>query len=250
MGLFEQNADKDREARTSLWSAIRVASVEVQDRFRIRNILGGIGTSIHSSSAVPDIATWQLVEAISMLGVILRSEDAFAHQIHLFGKTGPIEIKEDGIMRYLWAQQNVKGDRTELVGRPDLIVTSSPESPHSGNAIRIIESKCVRQLQTPTIRAEFGKGYDLQVGSYLIWSFYTQSSRVVSGAKGLGIDLEFLGFDTKHRPELIAYPGVLINRVSSAQEATRNTHRFARALNDSARLAIQKVSPPSKWEEK
>jgi len=102
--------------------------------------------------------------------------------IHIFGKTGPVEIREDGIVRQLWAQQTLRGDKSALPGRPDLIVTSSREPPHPHNALRIIEAKCVRQLGTHTVRSEFGKAHDLRVATYLTWSFYSPAPRVVVGA--------------------------------------------------------------------
>jgi hypothetical protein len=105
-----------------------------------------------------------------------------------------------------------------LEGRPDLIVTSTREPPHPKNATRIIEAKCVSHQ---TVRSEFGKAHELRVATYLIWSFYSPTPRVVAGARGLGIDLEALGFDTNRRADLVQSPEALISRVAYAQEQAR-----------------------------
>jgi len=96
------------------------------------------------------------------------------------------------------------------------------------------------------VRSEFGKAYDLRVTSYLIWSFYAPSPKVVAGAQGLGIDLEALGFDTEWRDDLIRDPGALIARVVNAQEQARRTQRFAVALVEVSHEAQLKLSGPSR----
>lgn len=238
------SADNDVEARAALWRAICVASIDVRSRFKVGSIRGVDGAEIRTGVGVPDVATWRLVEALSLLGVILRSEDATAGVIHVLGKTGPIEIREDGVVRQLWSQQTLGGERSSLNARPDLIVTSSPEPPHPRNAIRIIEAKCVRSLGTQIVRSEFGKAHDLRVATYLIWSFYSPSSKVVAGAKGLGIDLEALGFDTDRRADLVGEPEVLISRVAYSQEQARKAQRFARALQEAGEQAGRKLLGP------
>jgi len=236
-----ESADKDIEARAALWRAICVASEDVLHRFRVRSICEVDGSPIRPGADVPAVATWQLVEALSLLGVILRSEDAAADVINIFGKTGPVEILEDGIVRQLWAQQTLRGYKSALNGRPDLIVTSSREPPHPNNATRIIEAKCVRHLGTQTVRSEFGKAHDLRVATYLIWSFYSPAPRVVAGARGLGIDLEVLGFDTDRRADLVGSPDALISRVAYAQEQARREQRFAVSLEEASQEARRKL---------
>jgi hypothetical protein len=246
MDAIPESADKDIEARAALWSAIRVASDDVRHRFRVGSICTIDGSPIHSGSDVPDVATWKLVEALSLLCVILRSENAAADVINIFGKTGPIEIKEEGILRQIWAQQTLQGERSALKGRPDLIVTSSREPPNPNNVTRIIEAKCLRNLGAQTVRSEFGKAYDLRVATYFIWSFYSPSPRVVAGARGLGIDLEALGFDTDRRADLIRDPNVLISRVAYPQEQARREQRFALALEEASQEARRKLLGPTR----
>lgn len=235
------SADKDIEARTALWRAICVGSVDILHRFKVRSICGINGYPIRRNVAVPDVSTWQLVEALSLIGVILRSDEAVAGAINLFGKTGPIEIREDGVARYLWAQQTLRGEKSALGGRPDLIVTSSSEQPHPNNATRIIEAKCVRHLGAQTVRSEFGKAHDLRVTSYLIWSFYSPVPRVIEGARNLGINLESLGFDTDRRMDLVRDPDALISRVAYSQEQARREQKFAFLLKEASQAAERKL---------
>ena len=245
MVYIPESANKDREARGALWRAIGVASEDVRHRFRVRSIRSVDGSPMSTGAYAPDVATWQLVEALSLLGVILGAEDAAADVIHLFGKTGPVEILEEGIVRQLWAQQTLRGEKSALNGRPDLVVTSSREPPHPHNVNRIIEAKCVRKLGTQTVRSEFGKAHDLRVASYLIWSFYSATPRVVAGARGLGIDLEELGFDTSRRADLVGSPEVLIARVAHAQKQARREQRFLVALEEASREARGKLLGPA-----
>ena len=234
-------ADHDIEARVGIWNTICLAADDVRHRFRVNEIHGCDGQDIRAPSSVPPVRTWQLIEALSLLCVIARCDDAKATAINVFGKMGPIEIHEEGTTRYLWAQQTLTGEHSELGGRPDIVVTTSSETPHSGNVARIIEAKCVRHLGTAAIRAEFGKAYDLRVATYLVWSFYSPTSRAIAGAKGLGIDLLALGFDTERRQDLITNPEALFSHVMNSQEQARQTGRFALALEDAGREMRRKL---------
>lgn len=60
-------ADKDTDGRKALWKAICVASDDVQTRFSVKCILSNGTSSPCSRSPVPDVFTWQLVEALSLL---------------------------------------------------------------------------------------------------------------------------------------------------------------------------------------
>lgn len=241
MDLLPQSADKDIEARDALWRAICVASEDILNRLRIRSIHSEKETQLRLNSPVPDVPTWQLVEALSLLGIILRSEEASADSVSIFGKTGPIEIKEDGVVRFLWSQQTLKGEKSNLWGRPDIIVTTSSEMPNPGNAVRIIEAKCVKKLDTRIIRSEFGKAHDLRVATYLIWSFYSPTTRVVEGDQGLGIDIEAIGFDTKWRSKLIENPENLISHIANTQELAKKTQRFVKMLEKAGLQAKGKI---------
>ncbi len=232
-----ERADEDKPARSAVWRAVCAASEQVRSRFQVGPIVGPKGVPVASAANPPDSPTWQLVEALCFLGVLLRAQQAIAPRIQLFGKSGPVEIVEDGISRHLWTQPSLQGERSALGGRPDLVVTSTAEAPHPGNALRIIEAKCVRGLDAPTLRSEFGKAHDLRVVTYFIWSFYTPPKRIVDGARGLGIDLHALGLDSEWREEFLRDPELLVAHVANAQSEARSAARFAKALEAAGRDA-------------
>ena len=66
------------------------------------------------------------------------------------------------------------------------------------------------------------------------------------GAKGLGIDLQALGFDTERRPDLISSPEALISFVAQTQDIARRSSRFARALEGAEQDAQRKLLGPSR----
>ena len=103
--LAADNAAQDAEARAAIWKTICLAADDVRFRFAIKAILELGDREIRSTSSVPGVLTWQLVEALSLLCVIIRCDDAKANVVSVFGKMGPIELREDGVVRYLWAQQ-------------------------------------------------------------------------------------------------------------------------------------------------
>jgi len=240
-GLFPDVADRDEDARRALWSAVRTAALRAKTQFDVHAVRSLDGNDITAQSAMPDVQTWRLVEALSLLTVILRSDRARCATIDVLGKTGPVTIIEDGVERHLWAQQTLGGEMSTLDARPDLIVTSTRIRPYAGNAVRIIDAKCVRKIGSQTVRTEFGKAHDLRVATYLIWSFFSPTERIVAGARGLGIDLEAIGFDTDQRTSLLSDPNVLIGRFAYAQEQARKSQRFAAALQDASDLARRKL---------
>ena len=164
-----------------------------------------------------------------------------SRSVNLFAKLGPLGIEEDGVQRYVWAQQQLRGNYSDLGGRPDLIVTSSPDPPTSANVVRVVEVKCQQQLDAQVVRSEFGKAHDLRVTSYVIWTFYSPSARVKTGARGLGLDLEELGFDTPRRKDLITQPQALLSHVAHTMEQVRQSNRFAKALEDADQEARRKL---------
>jgi len=194
---------------------------------------------------VPDVETWKLLEALSLLAVLINADKVKCGAVtNIFGQTGPLHFMEDGHDRYLWAQPTLTGKESELGGRPDLVVTSSQDPPTTLTILRIIECKCRKHLGAHDIRAEFGKAYDLGVASYLIWSYWTPGLRAVDGAKRLGLDLVCLGFDTQHRRDLIAMPENLLAHVANTIEVSNQEKRFARALIENGQQVTRKVNIP------
>lgn len=234
---------RDDEAHRAIWQAIHDALNKLESRYNIRiPAINNRGLFPYSGTEVPDLQTWQLVEVLSLLMIMSRAEDLESRRItNIFGKLGPVHLIEDGKKRYLWTQPSLKGQSSELGGRPDLLVTSTSESPTSTNILRVIECKAQRELTTTVIRQEFGKAFDLGVSSYHIWSLNTPKLRIIEGAKGLGLDLVSLEFDTERRLEFVRNPEALEAFVGDKLEESRREGRFPKMLSRQMDLAGRKL---------
>lgn len=178
-------------------------------------------------TSVRDVETWKLVEVLSLLAILGRSERVRETAIYnVFGRTGPIAFDEDGVTRYLWAQPDVSGEASLLGSRPDLVITSTSSLPSAATILRVVECKARKSLDAATIRAEFGKAHDLRVLSYTLWSLSAPAPRYVDGAKRLGLNLETLAFDTKAK-EWQDDARSLVNYVAGRLEDVRREERFA-----------------------
>jgi hypothetical protein len=236
-------ADSDHEARSALWSAICDAAAKLAGCCKVfMSRSKDPATLVRSGMPVPDVKTWQLVEALSLLAILIKADAIRSHEVaNIFGATGPLHFIKDNRSWYLWAQPVLVGQDSALYGRPDILVTSTPDKPSSATASRLIECKCRRRLGAHDIRAEYGKAYDLRISSYLIWSFTTPSPQVISGAKRLGIDIEVLGFDTERRSDFTAIPESLVAHVANTQEVSWRENRFAHKLIESSSDFSRKI---------
>jgi len=240
------DAEADTEARSALWSAVCEAAEQLATRCTVYSTRLSTPTGlIRIGQPIPEVQVWQLVEALSLLTILLRADAVKSQEIlNVFGKTGPLALREDGLERYLWAQHGFQGEQSALGGRPDLVVTSSSASPSAANALRIVEAKCRKQLDTQVVRAEFGKAYDLRVATYFIWTFYSPSARVTEGARRLGLDMVELGFDTPRRRDLVTQPRALVSYVAHTLEQSRRAGRFESALLEIGQDAQLKLLGP------
>ena len=237
---------EDLEARNALWMAICEAGSKLTNRCSVFiSPTPEEGARIGIEMHIPEVQTWKLVEALSLLTILIWADEVHTGEVcNLFGRTGPIHFVEDGRDRYLWAQVLLTGADSALGGRPDLIITSSPDVLSETTVLRVIECKCRKNLGASDIRAEFGKAHDLRVASYHIWSFATPAARVVEGAKRLGLDLTALGFDTGWRSDLIANPEYLVNHVGNSLASSRKGMRFAQTLLESGQEIGRKLVDP------
>lgn len=221
-------ADKADE-KQALWRAI----CETSSRLSCEVFIGADTCSkLQRDTPLPNnLQTWKLVEALSILALLLKADHVYSTKVsNLLGKTGPIHFEENRNSRYLWSQPKMTGIQSDLGGRPDILITSSPDKIDSSTTLRIIECKCCKKLRTPDIRGEFGKALDLKVKAYFIWSFYTPSQSIIDGAKRLGLDVEVLGFDTPQRNLFIEKPENIMYHVANSLEVFSRSERFAQAL--------------------
>ncbi len=85
------SVENDSEARLKLWSAICHAadllegscsvfiSKEPEPEGRVKG-----------TSALPNVRTWQLMEALSLLSVLLKAEKVVSEKVYnIFGRSGP-----------------------------------------------------------------------------------------------------------------------------------------------------------------
>ena len=223
---------EDKEAYSALWGAICDAADKLAGRCQVYlSKTPDSGSRIGRGFPALEVETWQMVEALSLMMILIRASEVHSTDVvNLFGRIGPLHFVEDKRDCYLWAQSTLLGEESGLGGRPDIVITSSPNKPSTETILRIIECKCRKRLGTHEIRAEFGKAFDLKVVSYLIWSYITPAQRIIEGAKKLGLDLIPLGFDTPRRADLIARPENLQAHISNTLEASRREERFAKAL--------------------
>jgi hypothetical protein len=235
-------ADNDDRARKSLWNAIHVAARTIRRSWNVRTfLLPTDDLEITDTLQVPTAPTWKLVEILSALAILTSAQDVRTKKVpNLVSKTGPIEYLKNGRSLFLWTQPNMIGEDTGLAGRPDIIITRTSERPTHANAVQIVECKCQQSLGAPHIRAEFAKGFDLKVRSYFIWSFFSPSQRLIEGAKGLGIDLTAIGFDTAARDDLLV-PERLLYFVSTKLEESSASENFASLIEATADQVSRKL---------
>jgi len=185
------------------------------------------GSSSYQGIAIPDKETWQLAEALCIAVSVTKSKGTTAgtRVDDIFGKFGPIRFDDWEGTHYLWSQTSVKGKNSELGCRPDLTVTTSPETPSPDNIMRVIECKAADNLETRVIRQEFGKAFDLKINSYLIWSLWKPQLRIVEGANRLGLDVSSFEFDTERINDFVGVPGSLVEYVwQKIDESWRARH--------------------------
>jgi hypothetical protein len=244
---MKNRAIEDPEVRAAIWATVCTAAEQLHScAVLLPSVKKAKPQEISNNSPVPSFKTWRLVEALSLLGILLRADSVQTKAVKLFVRTGPVEFVEDGEPRFLWVQQGSEAELSGLVGRPDLFVTSTAAHPTVGNIVRVVEVKFVKSFGAPDLRAEFGKGYDLRVRSYFIWTYYTPSPAIAAGAVGLRIDLQGLGFDTDRQQDLIEQPAALLSKVAHALEESRKAERFAAGVERASEEIRQKRLGPAR----
>lgn len=131
----------DPEVPAAVWATIRLVAEQLAHRCTVNMLSKSTGQrETIVNCAVPDVPTWRLVEALSLLGILLRAQAVKASEVTLFASIGPVEFVEDADPRFLWVQKGLQGDYTALGGRPDLLVTLTPDLPTAQNTVRVVRS--------------------------------------------------------------------------------------------------------------
>jgi hypothetical protein len=104
---------------------------------------------------VPEVQTWRLVEALSLLAILLKADEIKSFEVtNLFGQTGPFHFIKDGRSWYLWSQPMLAGysvgfksdllipflDKQELLLAP-CIYEPREQLSIIGNVLSVIEEK-------------------------------------------------------------------------------------------------------------
>lgn len=236
------NPDQDQEVKRALWQAI----CRLADQFRSQWGMAAYLSNDHSepvssTATTPNCSVWKLVEILSVF-TVLRDADIVrtAEVFNLRGRiTTPIFYLQGGEPYYLWTQRRMKESLSGFTGIPDIIITTTDETPSRANALDIIEAKSGRRITGALIRSEFAKAYDLKVTSYFIWSFYDPSPSVIQGAKLLGIEVAPLGFGSSQREKLLE-PEALLSRFAEQLRSARQSGTFERVLRQTGNDATSK----------
>ena len=155
---MKNRAIEDPEVRAAIWATVCLAAEQLHScAVLLPSVKKAKPQEISINSPVPSFKTWRLVEALSLLGILLRADSVQTKAVKLFARTGPVEFVEDGEPRFLWVQQGAEAELSGLIGRPDLFVTSTAEHPTVGNIVRVVEVKFVKSFGAADLRAEFGR---------------------------------------------------------------------------------------------
>jgi hypothetical protein len=134
---MKKRAIEDPVVRASIWATICLAAEQLHSCTVFMPSVNKAKPQKISGALVPSVRTWRLVEALSLLGILIRADSVQTQAVTLFARTGPVEFVEDGEPRFLWVQQGAEAELSGLVGRPDLFVTSTPEHPTVRNIVRV-----------------------------------------------------------------------------------------------------------------
>lgn len=226
----------DPDGRAVMVRTITKLCTRVRDKHGTRLFLGNCTDPLDNPASLRSPELWELAEYLCIL-IVLHEADEVEEPI-ISGLRGqvphPIRFTRDGQRRCLWIQHRMLGKQSGFRWKPDLVVTEEADVPSSDNVLEVIECKCIRKLNSKTIRSEYAKGVDLEAPAYLIWSYFEVSKHVRNGTEGLGLRLRTIGLAGPERSTLLD-EDALARRVSEGMRATREARPLAEAL---ARRAV------------
>jgi hypothetical protein len=148
----------------------------------------------------------------------------------------PLVRRDTGAAHYLWTQPNIPAVVSGMNAEPDLLIANQSNiAPDTVFAIR--ESKHTR-LRAATIRAEFGKAFDLRVRSCVIVSYYRVPLHRLDAARRLGLEVEALELGEREQP--VREAGEIARQVKEAFDSADRNARFTEILSTAARESESK----------
>ena len=173
----------------------------------------------------------QVLEALCFLAALSRF-DSMGHRptVDVFGENGPLPVYWANGKVFLWTRPTVARSKSGLRAKPDLLCSSSETLTTRQDLQWIVESKCHGQLTSGTLRAEFGKGVDLEVSAYTIVTFNRPSKAILRAASALGIDIRVFPLATDERAEYLAGTRRLEDYLAESLASSRDDQRLARMI--------------------
>lgn len=139
-----------------------------------------------------------LMATLNRMSATVRSID-----VDLFAQVGPLEVRDENQICFIWTQQSVESFKTGLKALPDIVITNTSTSVTTSNILSIIECKCRETLGANDIRGEFGKAYDLGSSSYILVSYNAVTKSLIDAGKELGIEIQVFSLNTPEREQFI-----------------------------------------------
>lgn len=232
----------DPDGRALMIRAVTKLCTRVREKHGLQLFLGDHTNPLDNPASLRGPALWELAEYLCILIVLDEADQV--DEVVVSGLRGavphPIRFTRDGQRRCLWIQHRMLGKQSGFRWKPDLVITEEADVPSSDNVLEIIECKCIRKLNSKTIRSEYAKGVDLEAPAYLIWSYFEVTPHVRNGTQGLGLHLRTIGLAGPERSTLLD-EDALVRRVSEGMRTTRVTRPLAAALARRAAAVTEKA---------
>ena len=110
-----QRAIEDLAVKAAIWKTICLAADQLHSCDVYVRISRKTKPQKISAAVMPNQRACYLVEALCLLGVLLKADSVQEKSVTLFAGIGPVAFLEDGHLRFLWAQKDATGQITGLV---------------------------------------------------------------------------------------------------------------------------------------
>ena len=175
----------------------------------------------------------RFLEGLCLMATLSRmSSSARSIDVDLFTKAGPLEVRDENQIRFIWTQQSVESFKSGLKAVPDIVITNASTSVTTSNILSIIECKCRETLGANDIRGEFGKAYDLGSSSYILVSYNSVTKSLIDAGKELGIEIQVFSLNTPEREQFIRGERDVGEDMAQKLAIARKRRMFLTAIED------------------